>query len=77
MTDQITGIVCGGSYLPEDETAKCNWLYCVAGMGLAGSGRCFLWGDPRNPYCPKFEDEETWEEIERYDALQDWLGEGK
>jgi len=66
-------IVCTGSYLPIDETAECDFLYCLAGMGLAGSGRCFLFGDPKDPNCPKFEDEEIYLAIWEYEDLQEWL----
>ena len=36
---------------------KCNYLDCMAGMGLAGNGHCYLAGDPYIKNCPKFQDE--------------------
>lgn len=48
---------------------KCDFIHCFAGMGVAGTGRCFLGGDPQNPNCPKFKDEgealKEWEEEEK------------
>lgn len=46
--------------IPADKMhmAKCPWLYCVAGGGLAGSGRCFLFGIWWHPTCPRFKDED-------------------
>jgi hypothetical protein len=45
-------------YMPVDERAKCKFITCVAGMGLAGMGTCFLGGEWDNPECPKFKDEQ-------------------
>ena len=77
MKGEIVGFVCGGSYLPIDATAKCNWLNCVAGCGLAGSGHCFLWGDPMNADCPKFENEAIYELIEEWACMQEWLADSE
>jgi hypothetical protein len=33
-------------------------------MGVAGNRHCFLGGDPQDPNCPKFKDEE--------EALEEW-----
>lgn len=46
------------SYWPEECSLKCQWLYCVAGMGIAGSGSCFLNGAWWMPCCPEFVDED-------------------
>jgi hypothetical protein len=35
---------------------KCNWLDCISGSGLGGRGYC-NWGEPWNPDCPVFENE--------------------
>lgn len=32
----------------------CDYLECMAGMGVAGSGLCFLNGEPLNEKCPEF-----------------------
>lgn len=40
---------------------KCNWLNCFAGMGLAGSGVCFLEGKWWLENCPCFKDD--WREL--------------
>ena len=54
--------------MPVDEHPKCNFRECVAGLGLAGTGRCFLRGEWDNLNCPKFEDEkeflDEWKERE-------------
>ena len=34
---------------------KCPYLYCCAGMGVAGALRCFLGGDYTDIKCGKFE----------------------
>ena len=39
---------------------NCNFIHCLAGMGLAGMDICFLRGEKDNPNCPKFEDEQEW-----------------
>lgn len=39
--------------MPVDETPKCPFMTCAAGMGLAGMGVCFLRGEWDNPECPK------------------------
>lgn len=33
---------------------KCNFMECLAGTGLAGTGRCFLGGNPNDTNCDKF-----------------------
>jgi hypothetical protein len=43
----------------KEEDIHCNYLECNAGMGLAGSGRCFNKGNAK-PDCPQFVDEEKW-----------------
>lgn len=44
-----------GKIAPEDSTLwKCNWLNCVHGCGLAGSGICSRDGEWDNPKCPQF-----------------------
>ena len=44
-----------GKIAPEDSRKwKCNWLDCVSGCGLAGSGRCEARGEWNNPNCPQF-----------------------
>lgn len=47
-------------YVPPDKTClmKCNWLECVAGCGIAGSGVCFLKGEWWKKKCPKFKKDE-------------------
>lgn len=42
----------------DGKSILCNYLSCVAGQGVGGNGICFLGGNPRNPYCPKYENEE-------------------
>ncbi len=44
---------------------NCNFIDCVAGMGLAGMEICFLRGEPKNPDCPKFLDENEFIEQKR------------
>ncbi len=46
--------------MPIDEEPCCNFLKCLAGLGLAGMGVCFLKGDWADPDCPKFEEEAEW-----------------
>ena len=41
-----------------DERARCRFIGCAAGMGLAGMGVCFMRGEWDNPKCPKFMSEE-------------------
>lgn len=57
------------SYMPVDETPKCNFMACAAGLGLAGMGVCFLGGEWDNFDCPKFEDE--FEFIVRHEEYRD------
>jgi hypothetical protein len=42
----------------EDERPKCKFLTCFAGTGVAGNGHCSLGGDPQNPDCPKYQNED-------------------
>ena len=48
------------TYMPIDSEPACNFRKCLAGLGLAGMGTCFLKGDWADPNCPKFEDEAQW-----------------
>jgi len=50
------------SYMPVDEehNLKCHLWDCIAGLGLAGSGICFLGGNWANPDCGKFVNEMAW-----------------
>lgn len=36
----------------------CNYMKCMGGMGLVGNGHCYLAGDPFNPKCSRFIDED-------------------
>jgi hypothetical protein len=45
------------SCIPLDKKPQCKWLTCIAGMGVAGMGVCFLHGDTDNPKCSKYENE--------------------
>jgi len=52
-------ILIGNPIAPLDScTWKCDWLHCLAGMGLAGNGCCFLFGMWWHSACPCFEDED-------------------
>ena len=42
----------------ENQRIRCNFIDCLAGMGLAGSGRCFLNGAWWMECCGNFIDEE-------------------
>jgi hypothetical protein len=47
----------GYPIVPEDKfkvMVKCDWLTCVAGGGLAGSGRCHYFGIWWSNNCPMF-----------------------
>lgn len=46
--------------MPVDEHPGCNFIDCLAGLGLAGMGVCFLRGDWADLDCPKFKDEVEW-----------------
>ena len=37
---------------------KCKYIGCLAGMGVAGNGICFLKGNPLDKDCAKFINEE-------------------
>ena len=41
----------------KDPRPKCPFLKCLAGMGVAGSGHCFLSGNPDDWVCSEFIDE--------------------
>lgn len=45
-----------GKTAPEEfeGNVNCDWLNCMAGMGIAGSGICFLRGEWDNAECPQF-----------------------
>lgn len=45
---------------------KCQWLSCMAGTGLAGSGRCFLAGSWWIEECPQYENEDIYCSIEEW-----------
>ncbi|MBW1666869.1 MAG: hypothetical protein JRJ66_02220 [Deltaproteobacteria bacterium] len=47
-------IWCGGSYCLIENKIKCDFVECYAGMGLAGSGHCFLDGAWWMQCCPEF-----------------------
>ena len=38
----------------------CDYLNCLAGMGLSGNGCCFLGGNAEDKNCIKFENEDEW-----------------
>jgi len=59
--------------LPLWEHPKCNFLECVAGSVLSGSGWCFLKGEWDNPNCPKFESEEEIERVNNYLCEQELI----
>lgn len=42
---------------------KCNWLECISGSGLGGRGYC-NGGEPWNPDCPEYENEDDFLEKE-------------
>jgi hypothetical protein len=44
-------------YVWAEDDIKCPYLNCIAGLGLAGRGICFLDGDAKNPFCNKYEEE--------------------
>ena len=44
----------------EKEELKCNFLECLAGLGIAGNGVCFLGGTPDRKQCKQFIDEKKW-----------------
>jgi hypothetical protein len=74
---EFCGIICTGTHIPEDEPIKCDYINCAAGMGVAGMGSCFLFGDPRNPNCPKFEDERLYETIEEWACMWEWFADSE
>jgi hypothetical protein len=51
-----------GSYWPEDKKIECNYIHCIAGLGLSGRGKCFNFGDPGDENCDKFESQAEYEE---------------
>jgi len=38
----------------KSKRPKCNFIQCLAGMGLTGTGMCFLGGNPDDVNCDKF-----------------------
>jgi hypothetical protein len=46
-------------YVPPDKEhlMRCNWLECMAGCGIAGSGVCFLKGEWWKKKCSQFKKE--------------------
>ena len=56
-------------WMPVDGQAKCDFVHCMAGMGLAGNGHCFLNGEWWNPKCPQFKRDV--EEKEEKNGLKD------
>lgn len=48
------------SSMPIGPRPACDFLKCLAGMGLAGMGTCFLGGNWANPNCEKFMDQTAW-----------------
>jgi hypothetical protein len=56
-------IVCTGKYVPEEKMkdVKCKMYECAAGLGLAGRGVCFLFGNPFSTNCSKFKSNEDME----------------
>lgn len=52
---------------------RCDYIHCFAGVGVAGHGRCFLFGDPGDPNCPRFEDEDKMLAVYRYEDQQEWI----
>ena len=55
-------MIIGYPTCPPDKEAmiKCPYLYCLAGQGLAGVGRCFLQGCWWSYSCGVFIDEDEW-----------------
>ena len=66
--------ICSHNYIsrfesiPEPE-AKCNFLDCFAGWGVAGNLQCVLNGDYTDPNCSKFKDSD--EEMKRWQDESD------
>jgi hypothetical protein len=56
---------CGKEYIEDknvypffkESEIVCNCAECKAGMGLAGKGSCFLFGNAKDKNCNKFEKE--------------------
>jgi len=44
----------------KEDMIRCPYLYCLAGTGLVGSGRCFLCGCWWSNSCGAFIDEDRW-----------------
>ena len=55
------------TYFKENKI-KCNYLKCLAGMGIAGNGCCFLGGNAKSN-CKKFIDEE--EQFKKWEIEND------
>ena len=63
---KIIGKGFDGTYHPERCKLKCDFTNCYAGMGLAGRGKCFLFGMWWSNDCPSFENED--EQIKKSEA---------
>ena len=48
-------------YMYEENEIVCNFLNCAAGMGVAGSGICFLKGEADNKDCKQFKPDEDFQ----------------
>lgn len=59
---------------PEDfKGVNCQWIKCIAGMGLAGRGICFKGGNWRLAKCPKYENEDIFCAIEEWACEWEFL----
>ena len=56
------------TYWPEESKPRCEWLFCIAGMGLAGRGSCDNHGAWWMQCCPEYENED--DAIERWQAKE-------
>jgi len=52
----------------------CPFFNCAAGTGVAGNGSCFLRGNPDDPECPNFYDEDAFLRAWNYIDLMKWIG---
>lgn len=71
MTDQERLEAIFGPREDPDEPIRCDFLTCMAGMGVAGNRHCFLRGDWRRADCSKYINEEKWL---RRGSLAHWRG---
>ena len=59
--------ICSGKSMTDDEwmnfskVVNCNFMKCMAGMGIAGNGRCCNGGNWTDADCSEFMDYETWQ----------------